>query len=245
MLRPILIIVTVLFFLSHTSFVSAASLVSITNKGEIEWNVLPARDEILASSPEPETLRVKNIAQNTNSNESAQVQLRNNAGKVTLTVNDGTNTQEADVTGYADEIIEIEQQTTPARIAILASDGGFLIREQNVTAHTAYPLAIEPEIKRIVVETNSGKHFLGVLPSEALSQVVKGNILDVIGDNDVQITEVEAGELQYAIAGKKTLNILHIFEYEVPVTARVSAIDGQILAVDQPVWLPIASFLFA
>lgn len=242
MLRLALVLLTSIYFLSNVS-VASASLVNVHYEGDVEWNVLPATDDF--TSPKPDSLLVTNIAPDNNQPKTAQVRLDNSEGKVTLTVNDGMQTKQADVTGYEAEIIEIEQQASPSKITILSSDGGFLIREDNVSAHTSFPITIDPEERRIVIETNSGKHFIGVLPSAALTQLVNSQVIDSLGEDNIVINQSETGELEYAVPGKKILGILNLFDYEVSVTAKVSAINGKIINVEQPVWLPIASFLFS
>lgn len=234
-----------LAFISLFTLISptSAAIVSINKSGEVIMNVLPAHDEIV-SSPEPVSLQVTNIANTGKPSEKAEVALRNTSGKVELSVNDGKGTQLADVTGYNSEIIEIEQRQAPSKISILASGEGFLLKERNISAYTSFPITIDPEQKKIYVETTAGEQYLGVLPSDALVQVIQGQIIDVIDGDYLILSNGELGEVQYTIHGKKTLDILNIFEYEVPVSAVISAANGNVISVEQPLWLPIASFLF-
>lgn len=235
----------VIFLLLTSTVVSPtyAAIVSVSNEGEMTMNVLPAQDDA-ALTPKPDYLKVTNVA-NTNTSEQSEIEVKNESGKVELVVNDGKEVHLADVTGYSDEIIEIEQRREPDRITISVSGDGFLLKEKNTKAYTSFPIKVDPEQRRISVETTSGEQYIAVLPSEALSQLVQGNVLNVIDGDYLIISEGEMGEVQYTIHGKRTLDILNIFQYEVPITAHISASSGEVLTVEQPVWLPIASFLFA
>ena len=149
----------------------------------------------------------------------------------------------SDIEDIKKEIEEIKKEIEDNK-SILASGEGFLLKERNISAYTNFPLIIEPLDKKIIVRTSTGEQFISILPSDALVQVVKGNVLDVIDGDYLILSDGEMGDVQYTVHGKKTLNILNIISHEVPVKAVVSAVDGQVLSVEQPIWLPLASLLF-
>ncbi len=243
MLRVISAIIISALLLFQSSALSFAAVVTVNKSGDIVWNVLPAHDE-LGSSPQPDSLTVTSVAQAGYTSEKAEVSLVNNGGKVELSVNDGNGYKQADVSDYKSEVVEIEQRELPKKISILVSGNGFLLKEQSVSAFTDFAITIEPENKRISVSTPTGMQYLDILPSEALGQVIQGQLLDIVDGDYLILSDSTAGQIQYTIHGRKTLDILNIFKYEVPVSANVSAVDGKVLSVEQPVWLPIASFLF-
>lgn len=241
MIRSFTVALIFLLFLAYTPV--SAAFVTVQQNGEVIMNVLPAQDDI-ESAKQPDSLKVTNVANTDTPSQTAEIAIKNQSGKVELTVNDGSNTQLADVTGITDEIIEIEQQDAPSKISVLASGEGFILKEKNISAFTSFPITIDPAQKRISLQTSSGAQFLSILPAEALGQVVQSRIIDVIDGDHLTLTNGELGEVQYSIQGKRTLNILNVFEYEVPVAASVSATNGKVIAIDQPIWLPIASLLF-
>jgi len=231
-------------FIAFSTTTSFAAVVTVDEAGSVFWNVLPAYDEV-DTSPQPDSLEVKNVAINGTTSDKSKISLTNNSGIIELIVNDGNITKEAEITNFDQEIVEIEQKELPKRISIVASGNGFLLKEQNVTAFTSFPITVEPEEKRIIVGTPSGQQYLKELPSDVLTQAIKGQIIDVVGDGYLVITSGDQGQVYYLIEGMKTLNILNIFRYEVPVSANISASDGKVISIQQPFWLPIASFLFS
>lgn len=232
-----------LIFMLHSTDALFAAVVKVKNSGEVIWNVLPAFDE--AGIDAPERLSVTSIAKAQNSSESAEVSLINKSGKVELSVNDRNGSKYADVTNYDSEVVEIEQYDFPKKISISVSGEGFIVKESSVSAFTEFPITVNPDDKRISLTTKTGQQYLSILPSEALRQVIQGQVIDVVDGDLVLNDNVTTGQVEYVIFGKKTFNILNIYRHEIPIAANVSAIDGKVVFVDQPIWLPIVDLLFS
>ena len=58
-------------------------------------------------------------------------------------------------------------------------------------------------------------------------------------DRTINISESSDGNLYYYINGIKQVGIKSVYIYDAPVSAKISAVNGEILEVNQPIWLKI------
>lgn len=224
-----------LFFLLVARPIQAAML-TYTNDGEVYWNVLGLSDS---------TLEVKKVVDKLVSGAQTAVILSNNQGTVRLSYGKDAD-KEINLTGYEQDIVEIEGRESAKKIFIRASEGGFLIREGMVTATTAFPIKINSPENKLAVSTSTGERFLAVSPFDAVSQIVRTKIISPFTeDATISLVERPEGEVAYVIDGKKEIQLFNIFLIEVPVTAEVSAVSGNLIDVNQPLWYSVVDFLFA
>ena len=244
-MKKVSLVFLTLFFVSANFFVANAAFVTIEQNGEVLFNVLAYEDDLLATVPESESLQVTNIANNPGASASSEVYLKNEDGKVSLTVKQGGNETEKDLSNYSDDIVEIVQRKKAETVTIVKNDDGFSVVQKGFSADTTFPIKIDPESREVSLETPSGLRYLAILPFDAVERLVKANVISYTKlEKGIEITESDSGELLYKVPGERELNILNFLDYPVEVTASISATTGKLVEVDQPVWLRVLGFLF-
>lgn len=225
-----------------------AALITVNPQGQVIWNVLASEDsnDSLKIQKPPQSLSVKNIHPVPDSPSDAQISLALENGRVNLTLTSSKGNSTTDVTSYKDEIIEIEETDAPKKIEISHKENSFVIKNQDISAITSFPITINSATRQILVTTPSGERFLAVLPGDAVINIFKANIVNKLSSKtkEINLTETDKGDLQYQIPGEKSVNLFNIHTLSIPVTASVSALTGEILSIDQPAWLRIFGFLF-
>lgn len=206
----------------------AAALLTFTSGGEVYWNVLGLTDS---------SLEVKKIADNLAASSTSSVSLSNDGGKVFLSY-DGN--KKVDVSGYLEDIIEVEEKNS-GTLYIKAKEDGFSINQRDVIVDTNFPIKVNSKENKLSVETATGEKYLAVLPYEAITQLVRTNIVNSVTGG--VLTEKSEGEVVYEVVGQKQITLFNIFSFEVPVKVEVSATTGSVINVDQPLWYSIADFL--
>ena len=237
-------ILGIVFVLSTVTPVSA-SLVTVKDSGELVVNVLGESDSIELDIPESEYLAVKKVAEGS-VKEDTTVSLKKSDGKAVLTVNSSGQKKDLDVSTYTDEIIHLEERPQSKSVTIGLSRDKFTISEKGVVAETDYEITVDPETAKIKLEAPSGVRYLSILPKEALDMLIRTKTIVNLGsDNSVQIKESQGKDLAYEIAGKRYINILGVYSYSIDITANVSASTGELLEVDQPIWVPLYDLVFS
>src|SRR3989344_1398373 len=211
-----------------------AALVTATTEGELVINVLAFTTDPLLASEEHE-LAVKDIVQTGTPSPNTRVVLDREGEQTVLLVHSGDDTKQLDVTGYTREIVEIEEREAPKRVSISARDGKFGITQQGVIAKTEFAIEVNAEDHRISVNTPNGSRFIFILPYDAAAQTIKSNLLTNI-PGEITLTEGNEGELAYEIRGQRFVNILNLVSIPVYVTAYISAQNGRVMEVEQPLW---------
>lgn len=230
-----LLLFSFLFFLSPK--VAGASLVHIAQGGLVTVNVLGTEDSVL-QIPKKESLQIKDIAASDVPGQ-ASVSLSQIDGKTNLNVATSDGQKNMDVTNYKDNLIEIEERDKAQKVQISLIDGKFSIEQNGVIALTDFPININPKNAEISVTAPSGVRYLAILPYEAYQGLLKAKIITTLGENKLAISEGDRGELSYIIPGQKIINVFNVFSYPVDVKSTVSASTGEVLSVDEPVWLKV------
>jgi len=220
-----------------------ATLLVIDQKGEVVWNVLASESTL--GVPKSSEIIIKSLAAGI-PGASSLVSLLREGDRVTLSVKDGQEERSLDVTQLGGEIVEIEQRPSTRKVKIGVLGEKFLIEEEGILALTDYPIKIDPQRAELSVVTASGHRILPFLPREAFEVAVRAKIIskERVGET-MQLTEGGQGQLAYHISGERTLNLLNLFELNIPVSTSVSALTGEILSIDQPAWLRIFGFVFS
>lgn len=221
---------------------ASAALVHVNKDGKVIFNVLGAEDSLALGIPRKESLQIKQIASNDTPNPS-QVLLNQENGKVNLSVATSEGEKSMDVTGYKDSLVEIEERNQANKVQIGLLDGKFSISENGITATTEFPISVDPKNATINVSAPSGVRYLAVLPFEAYQGLVKARIISTV-NGELAILEGDKGELSYVVPGQKIINVFNLFSYPVDVKTTVSASTGEVLLVDEPVWLKVLGFAF-
>ena len=205
--------------------------------------VLSAEESIGLEIPQSEFLEVKNILSET-PDSNAKISLVKNEGKTTLNVTSSSGNKSLDITNYKDEILVVEERPEVQKLTFFVSGDKFTLVQRGVYAETDYQINIDPISAKLTLETPSGLRYLSVLPHQATDVVLKANFINRIDDEKRLTIREEGSELTYEVFGDKVFNIFNLFEYGVPVSAKVSASTGEILSIEGPTWLKVINFLF-
>lgn len=236
--------VIILFFLLFIPEEASASLVVVNNDGTVTLNVLSSQASNL-TSPKRESVEIKKLAYDGGFPYGSQVSLLKNDDKVELEVEEGEEIKKLDVTDFSDDLIEIEEREEVQKIKIKLKGDKFGITQGKIEAQTEYPIMIDPKNAEISVSTPSGTRFLSILPGEALISSFRSKSISDLGkERNILLMEEGSGVLVYKIDGVRAINVFNLFEYKVPVSANISATNGEVVSVDQPPWLKVLGFLF-
>jgi hypothetical protein len=222
--------------LTFTSSIKAESLMVVNAEGEASWNVLAA--EVYKLDIPQRDFNLGYIA--ADSTGGSPISIKKDGEKISLT---GTDGKSVDATGWKKNLVELVETPDTQKIEIATSDGIFTIKQQEAVAQTSLPIKIDPKGRKLAIETPTGDKFLTILPLEAVQSALRAKVMNKITSN-FEVVENE-NTLSYKIAGEKVLNLFNIYDLVVPVTAYVSASTGEILSLDQPPWLAIASYLLS
>lgn len=219
--------------------VSADSLIQLSPAGQVTINVLAAESESGLSIPQSDYLKVKSHL--ADSGEFTQIALTRSSDKTTLSVGTGNY---LDVSGIGSDLVEVEERPATHKFSIATSANGFVLTQDGVMATTSYDIHIDPLKARLTLATPTGDKYLAILPKEAVDSTIRSGVLSKVVDGGVAIVENAGSELVYKVSGNKVLNLFNLYNYQVPVTANVSASTAQIVSVDQPPWLVVITYLF-
>jgi len=224
-----------LFFSCFTVSVDA-SIIKVTKNGKIIWGVLSYETD--------SQIKIKNIASVSDKNEANEIYLKNEGDKLTLEVNSDSSVKKADITNFEGNILEIETHKNPQNIIIYEKDGRFVINQQNYLATTSLSIILNPQDQTLSVGTSRGTSKIIVLPQEAVSGLIRANII-TNANNSIFLDENETGRLVYKINGEKIIEIFNLLEINVPVFAEVSPTDGKLVDKIEPKWFSVLGFLFS
>lgn len=222
-----------LFFAAFLPGAARASVVRVDSSGGIYWNVLSYQN-----GDSSRDLNITYLA-NGSSGSEGEVSLTRDGEKVFLQVTRSGVTSQADVSGVTTDIVEIEEREGPEKIRILLADGQFRLYHKGVVAGTEYPIAIDTHEQEFLVNTPTGRKTLFVLPFEAISVLTRARIMTVHDDGGVDLVEDEDGGLEYIVRGQKNYGISRYLQFSAPVVSRVSAVTGEVVDVDRPLWLSV------
>jgi hypothetical protein len=226
---------SIIFFMS-VSYIQA-SYVTIDADGEVIMKVLANQVEKNGSS-----IQVTKLAENVIENATPAVKLTRNEDAVQMLITNTDGTKELHVPKKTDTLLEIEERPETQKITIGVQANQFFLRENKYIALTSLPLTIDAQSAHLVATSESGDAILSVLPMEAAEATLRSGFVTNITDNTMQILE-EGNTLQYKISGEKVFNVLHVYDYSVPVDAYVSVADGSITKVDSSTWYRFINFL--
>lgn len=243
-MKKILFILNILFILSLFYLVkeTKASLITVTNEGNIVINVLSS-EESIELEVEKSNIEVKEIAEST-PEPGSKISLLREEGKAKLSVLVGSKEQILDISDYKNSVVEIETRPEIEKITIAVQKDLFTIKQRGVTAETDLSIDINPDNAGITVETPYGFKFLSILPKEAVDIILRSKYINNIEKEKNIFLIEEEKDIAYKIDGEKVINLFNVFEFATPVSAKVSASTGEVLNLEQPTWLKVIGFLF-
>ena len=219
-----------------------AGLVTINKEGKVIVNVLSYSDKLSLEISEKSELDISKVA-NEPSEEGDTLSLYKEGERISLKIIGEDEIKNLDITGWENEIVEIEEREDSSKLRILLVDGKFAIEQNGFVATTEYPIDVDAKNNNLSLITPTGSVHLSILPLGAAETLLKSKTLTTV--TDASLVEKEAGKLVYEISGEREINLFNIFKYSVPVSAQISVLTGEILFVDQPVWLKAISILLS
>ncbi len=245
MRRLLLPLLLTLIFLVFGVSSASASLVTITQDGEIVINVLSVDDSITLDVPEAESFEITEIAESSD-DENAIVLIEREGGQISMTISSPEiGYKKLDVTNYEDDLVEIEERDRAKVIKLGVVGDRLSIEQRNITALTSLPINIDPTRKELSLTTSSGRRYVSILPQEAVDSLMRTKLISTYNpDSELEIVEDESGNAVYLIEGKKIVDVFNVYDYEIDVAARMSATTGELIGIDNPEWLKYFNFLF-
>lgn len=221
------------FFLSFKK--ADASLIRVTKDGEVVKNVLSFK----ISDVQGVSLDNANQEESSKPTGSDSVLLSKDDGGVYLAL--GGEGKRYDINNLGGDIVEIEERDNLKPVKIITKDGKFILSQEGFDIETDKSIEIDSKSGNIFVESSLGKEFLSVLPMDAATTTLRSKYLTRI--TDASLVSDAQGDTVYRFEGERVLKVLGFLNYSVPVSADLSISTGEIVKVNQPVWLKIVGFL--
>lgn len=221
---------------------TSAQLLVIRKDGNIEWKVLAGESEILLPIPKASRIEIKDSISGTTSE--SRITLSKSDQKISMLVDEGIYEKELDITGWKEEVLELEERAEVQKLSIAIVEDKFAIKQKGIVALTTYPINIDPKKAELSVATDSGLRIISVLPFQAVESLLRAKLITKVDQGKINLLEKER-ELTYVVNGQKIINLFNIYQLTVPIGAEVSASTGEILSVDSPIWYTIIGFLFS
>ncbi len=214
---------------------ASASIVTIGKTGEVIINVLSAESD----NESPESVKIVNSSVEMGEAD-MPIALYRKDGKYLLSISARDGEKSFDVTENHDRILEIEERPSVKKIGISVDGGKFVIEQRGIKAATLYQINVEPKLSKITILTPTGYKFLSILPSDAVNVLLRSNTITSAGtDTQVEISEDEKGNIYYGISGTKKVGLKNLYMFDAPVSAKVSAVNGEVMELNEPIWLKI------
>lgn len=230
-----------LLFLSADA--THASYLVVNSKGELVWKVLSVETP---SAEQPSEIKVKDVL-NTRSYQNPKISLFKDGDRLQLLVASKEGEKKIDVTDFDQDIVEVEERPHTQKFTVGVGEGNkFFLKQEGIEVVTDFPIIINAEKGEISVLTPTGYRFISVLPKEAIEVLLRTKLITKISKTEKPLmTEGEHGQLIYKVSGEKVVNMFNLFNLEVPVKGEVSVLTGEVVSVEQPVWLRLFGFIFA
>lgn len=241
-----LIITSFLFLLFNYSFgvlEVEAALVDIGSGGSLEINVLSAEDSQGLEVPKNEEISLRDVS-GVGVKGKSRLYLEKQDGDVSLSVLTETGLKQLDITDYEGDIVEVEERPQVQRLRISTSDGRFYIKQGGFEVVTDYEIDIDPSDAAISIKTLSGKRFLSVLPRNAIESLLRTKAITYVNSGGIELKEEFGKDLSYYVEGERVLDFFGLYSYPVVVRSVVSAVTGEVVEMEKPLWLDLAVLFF-
>ena len=229
-----------IFFLLFQAFPVNASLLAIGKDGKIVWNVLS--EEASLEIPKHSYMEVKEVVEKKADEGSVVALVKGENGKMNLTVTSLGGLRELDVTGYKSDLVEIEERAPIQKLSLKLEGDKIVLVQRGVRAKTDYAVSVDAKTAEIIVKTPSGSKYVSILPQEAVETILRTKIINRVASGEINIVEEER-ELLYKISGEKVVHLLNVYDYNIPVSANLSASTGEVLSIEAPIWYKLIVFL--
>jgi hypothetical protein len=232
-----------LLLLLFPQSVGASGLVTIDKAGQVVWNVLSSEDPKDLQITEPGDVSVKQIAQLGNQT-NASITLKKKDGQVSLEVLSDSGKKEIDVSDWQQNLVEIEERPEVQKLSIGLSGGKFSLKQGSIVALTDLPIDVDAKLARLSVQTSTGTRFVSILPRQAAYSLLQAKYISEL-NSSMELKESSDTNIVYHISGERVINLFNVYNYRVPVDGEVSASTGEIVSVNEPIWLKVIGFIFS
>lgn len=154
---------------------------------------------------------------------------------------------------------EVEDELEEEGIEITTESGKIALKKGNTTAHSNFPLSINPATGELIVTTPAGSKVVTILPDQAIENLLRTGIVNVVEsappDNNstpssqlsqftgkLEIVEKD-NHIMYKIKGEKEHKIFGLLPVTVPSTIFVSAENGEVLTQERSLLGTFIDFL--
>ncbi len=232
-MRNVSLLLSLILFLSSSSSAFASSLVRIDSRGNITVNVLSAQSQLTLNLPAKDILEIKKVANRMP--EGSEIVLKKEGEKYNLYFDENN---PLDITNWKESVVQVEEKEENKKAEVVLENGEFALVQAGVKVNIPFPIKINPKQKKFQVETPYGDKYLAVLPLEAALISLRSKSLTKLDETPFELTE-ENKDIIYRIFGKKTINIFNFYNLDTNVVAKVSASTGEVVAVEEPLWLKV------
>lgn len=154
---------------------------------------------------------------------------------------------------------EVEEELEEEGLEITTESGKIALKKGNTTAHSNFPLSINPATGELIVTTPAGSKVVTILPDQAIENLLRTGIVNIVesappDNNSTPSSQLSqfAGKLEivekdnhimYKIKGEKEHKIFGLLPVEVPSTIFVSAENGEVLTQERSLLGTFIDFL--
>lgn len=189
----------------------------------------------------------------------AKIEVRSGGVKVKYELKDGQlkvkveNEQGEELELEDEEIDEIKnevgEELEDDGLKIATAGGRLAVIKNRFAASSNFPLSINPKTNELVITTPAGQKIVAILPDQAVQNMLAANVISRLGPQAIvdaalqnQIASASAivqlgirNNLPvYEIPGIRDFKLLGFIPVSVPVTAVVSAENGELVNTEQP-----------
>lgn len=131
-------------------------------------------------------------------------------------------------------------------IELEADDNTLKLTSRGVKAETKFPISFDKTTGQLIIQTGNGPKPIRILPDQAAEiarseGVQKTEKVEIVENTDTQSTS----EVEFKISGTRAGSLLGIIPISGNVETEVSADNGQVTKVTEPLWLKILSPLIS
>ena len=232
-MRKAFLLLSVLFFFLFPPFLSAAPLLQVKENGEVVANVLSAQSQLALGVFNQSALEIKRVAGKMP--EGSEIVLKKEGGSYNLYFGES---RPFDITNWKEAVVQIEEKEEGRQAEVFLDNGEFVLAQAGIKASIPFPIKIDPKQKKFQVETPYGDKYLAVLPLEAGLISLRSKSISKLSESPFNLVE-ENKDLVYKIYGKKSINFFNFYTLDTDVVAKVSASTGEVVFIEEPLWLKV------
>jgi len=142
-----------------------------------------------------------------------------------------------DVSAVTSDLVTIEDTDIDRVMTVKNQGTGYRISQGGLNVGVAYPVIIDVATHKLTV----GSQVVGVSPMDVAKTILRAKYAtNILGGEIIE----EGGVLYYQINGEKHFSWGNVWKYNLPVSVKLSATDGEVVEFKAPYWYKLLrSFL--